>query len=846
MLPALTSTFGVGLVLGSYLTYFPLSIAVLLTVVCVVLTGLELRSILSARLAVSLLACLLAGCLYWVVFAWIAAHGPVPEPAGALPVRIDGTIVEAVRHAPGRVTALVRVTAIDDPTQILPFYLRLTWRDPDRDLHRGMRISTRAHVHSPSGTLNPRGFDYAAYLDAQGVDAVGSVSGPGAVEVLPAESGQAARAVHAFAATIENWRALVRSAAESLAQPCRGLFLSLTIGEQSSLTPEVREWFMATGTVHILSVSGSHLGLIALLSFVLFRRACLLLPSLLLLSLSRWLTASRLAAVLTFCPVAAYTLLAGAETATIRSSIMITVGLWALWRGSPQYVLHALAAAAGLTLLVHPPALYDISFQLSYVSVLVLALAIERGARRDASSEPSSSASGRAVCWLWESVRLTALVTLATLPLVAFYFNQVSWLGLVANLLVVPYVGFIVLPLDLLSAAWVIVTQSSVLPGAGLLEALGQGLISATRSLASLPGAEWFVAAPSLPMMVLYYLLGWGVMVGGPAHVSVSVRSAMVMGLFCIIVWWVWSPRPFDRDGQVRVTVLDVGQGDSIVIELPTGAVVLIDGGATYERFDMGRGVVAPFLWNRGIRRLDHVIATHPQLDHAGGLVWILEHFQVEHFWTNGVTRREEFWRKIEAALARQSIQSTVAAEGQPISAGEGCRMAVLNPPLRHDAPFTGSGESLNNLSVVTELTCGDRQMLFTGDIERETLARLAGSRVLSPIALLKVPHHGAKSSLDPAWLRAVKPDIAVVSAGQRNPYGHPAPEVLTAYRAAGAQVLRTDRDGAVWVDLDLRQQNLSFHTTGEWILQPALSSPNIRSAELENFTRLWHRWNWR
>lgn len=846
MLPALTLTFGAGLVLGSYLTYFPLSIAVLLTVVCGVLTVLELRSILSSRLALSLLACLLAGCVYWPLFSWFTPHGPVPETAGALPARIDGTIVEAVRHAPGRVTALVRVTTIDDPAQALPFHLRLTWRDPDRDLHRGMRISTRTHVHPPSGTLNPKGFDYAAYLDAQGVDAVGSVSGPGAVEVLEAESDPAARAVYAFAATIENWRALVRSAAESLGQPCRGLFLSLTIGEQSSLTPEVREWFMATGTVHILSVSGSHLGLIALLSFVLIRRACLLLPSLLLLSLSRWLTASRLAALVTLFPVAAYTLLAGAETATIRSSIMITVGLWALWLGSPQYVLHALATAAGLTLLAHPPALYDISFQLSYVSVLVLALAIERGAREDAPPELPSSAAGRAAWWLWESVRLTALVTAATLPLVACYFNQVSWLGIVANLLVVPYVGFIVLPLDLLSVAWVIVTQGSALPGAGLIEALGQGLISATRSLAGLPGAEWFVAAPSLPMMLLYYLLGWGLMVGGPAHVPVPVRNAMVMGLFCIVAWWVWSPRPFDRDGQVRVTVLDVGQGDSIVIELPTGAVVLIDGGATYERFDMGRGVVAPFLWNRGIRRLDHVIATHPQLDHAGGLAWILGHFRVEHFWTNGMTRREEFWRKIEAALARHSIQPKVAAEGQPIFSGEGCRMAVLNPPFRHDAPSTGPGESLNNLSVVTELTCGVRTMLFTGDIERETLARLAGSGRLGPITLLKVPHHGAKSSLETAWLRAVKPDIAVVSAGQRNPYGHPAPDVLAAYRSIGAQVLRTDRDGAVWVDLDLRQQHISVHTTHEWILRPVLSSETMRSVETDNFIRLWRRWNWR
>ncbi|WHZ15173.1 MAG: DNA internalization-related competence protein ComEC/Rec2 [Nitrospira sp.] len=843
MLPSLTITFVFGLVLGSYLAYFPLGVAFLLTVVCGILTLLELRAVLSSRQALSLLACLLAGCLYWVLFAWFTPHVPVPETTGALPARVDGTIVEAVRHAPERLTAIVQVTAIDEPAQMLPFHLRLTWRDPDRDLHRGMRISTGMHVHPPLGTLNPRGFDYAAYLDAQGVDAVGSVSGAGAVQVLEPEPGLT---VHGFASMIENWRALVRSAAQSLAQPSRGLFLSLTIGEQGYLAPEVREWFMTTGTVHILSVSGSHLGLIALLSFALIRRTCLLLPSLLLLSLSRWLTASRLAALATLGPVAAYTLLAGAETATIRSSIMIVVGLWALWLGSPHYMLHALAAAAGLTLLVHPPALYDISFQLSYVSVLVLALAIQPEAQRDGSPEPQSSAAKRALYWLRESVRVTALVTLATLPLVAFYFNQVSWLGLFANLLVVPFVGFILLPLDLVSAAWVIATHSHALPGSGLIDVLGEALISAIHLLAGLPGAEWFVAAPSLPMMLLFYLLGWGLLAGRSAHAAPLVRGAMVMGILCIVTWWLWSPRPFSRDGQVRVTFLDVGQGDSAVIELPTGAVVLIDGGATYERFDMGRGVVAPFLWNRGIRRVNHVIATHPQLDHAGGLAWILAHFSIENFWTNGVTRREEFWRKIEAVLAQQPLQPKVAAEGQLIAAAGACRMAVLNPPLRHEPSSGRKSESLNNLSVVTELTCGDRRMLFTGDIEREALARLTRSGILGHITLLKVPHHGAKSSLEPTWLSTITPNLAVLSAGRRNPYGHPAPEVLAAYRAAGVEVLRTDRDGAVWVDLDLRQQNLSVHTTSEWILQSALSSSNIRSAELENLTRLWRRWNWR
>jgi len=737
---------------------------------------------------------------------------------------------------------MVQVTGSDDPLLPTPYHLRLTWRDPDRDLRRGVQIRTRTHVHAPVGTLNPRGFDYAAYLEALGVDAVGSVSGAGAIEVL--DPGRESP-LHLLASLIEAWRSRVRAAAESLPQPGRGLFLSLTIGEQGFLDPDVREWFMTTGTVHILSISGSHLGLIALLSFALVRKACLLLPSILLLGLSRWLTATRLAALLTLGPVLAYTVLAGAETATIRSAIMIAVALWTVWLGSPHYLLHALAAAAGLTLVVNPVALFDISFQLSYVSVLALALALSRETPVDELPLPQESTAARIVYWFRESLRLTALVTLATLPLVACYFNQVSWMGLFANLLMVPFVGFIFLPISLLSVVWVIATDSSTLPGAAVIDSLGQGLITSTQVLAAFPGAEWFVAAPTIPMMLLFYLLGWALLAGWPAHATPLLRRSMASGLACILLWWLWSPRPFGGEEMVRVTFLDVGQGDSAVVELPDGTVTLIDGGATYERFDMGRSVVAPFLWNRGIRSIDHVIGTHPQLDHVGGLAWILAHFQVEKFWTNGAARQEEFWRRIEQAMVQRKLEATVATESRLISDGPACRMVVLNPWPSPVSTNSTKGESLNNRSVVTELVCREQRVLFTGDIERETLTRLTDSGTSAHIALLKVPHHGAKSSLERRWLDTIRPAVAVVSAGRRNPYGHPAGDVLAAYEAVGTQLWRTDRDGAIWADLDLRRQQLSIHSTREWILQPALPSADMWSIEQDNLRRLWRRWNW-
>ena len=184
MLPTLTIIFVLGLVLGSYLTYFPLSIAIVLLACTAGCVWLERQHRLTSQQSNVLLACLFGGCLHWTLCASFTPHVLLQDSARVLPVRLTGTIVEAVRHAPGRVTAMVQVTGSDDPQLPIPFHLRLTWRDPDRDLHRGLQIRTRIHVHAPSGTLNPRGFDYAAYLDALGVDAVGSVSGAGVIEVL--------------------------------------------------------------------------------------------------------------------------------------------------------------------------------------------------------------------------------------------------------------------------------------------------------------------------------------------------------------------------------------------------------------------------------------------------------------------------------------------------------------------------------------------------------------------------------------------------------------------------------------------------------------------------------------
>lgn len=440
---------------------------------------------------------------------------------------------------------------------------------------------------------------------------------------------------------------------------------------------------------------------------------------------------------------------------------------------------------------------------------------------------------------------MSGVVTVVTLPLVAYYFNQLPWLGLLANVVAVPVMGMLLVPIGLGAGIWQIIVGGSLLPLASANQWCLEHFVAAVRLVSMLPGVEWHVAAPSAPAMVMFYsclaLLWWRV--GGT-----TFRSAAGAGVLFLLLWWAWSPRMFLDGDHFRVTFLDVGQGDSAVVELPDGQVVLIDGGATYERFDMGRGVVAPFLWNRGIRIIDQVIGTHPQLDHVGGLAWVVRHFIVKKFWGSGETREEVFYRRLQHSLATQGLQEGVAREGQEIVSSGPCRMVVLNPPggedldvSLHDSEM--NGHELNNHSVVTRLTCGTHTMLFAADIEREGLSRMTRSTSQDSIEVLKVPHHGAVSSLNRDWLASVHPQYAVFSAGRHNPYHHPATVVLDAYVSEGCTLLRTDRDGGVWFTGGVADTSLHVHRARDLVWQRTSRASCLWACEQANWGRVVKLW---
>lgn len=825
-----------GLFLGSYLPFVPLTIVFILVVLAGVLTWYERKSPPFRRCGLILYAGLVLGLGYWFLGDWNTDAAELTSYVGSDDVTLSGTVVTPVVHGQDRRTMVVAVQWVqrEKARRLVRGRLRLTWREPDTDVFRGDTMTVRTRLRRPFGTRNPGGFDYGAYLRDRGIHVVATVKGPNRVQVQPPEAFDVGPWVWH---KIDQWRNQVRQAVNAtlLQQPARGLFLGVIVGEQRDIPVDVRDNFATTGTVHIISISGSHLGFLALLSFFVVRRMCRLLPASWLEKISCVLLPSQLAVLATIPLVVFYTLLSGSHVATVRSLMMILFYLGAVWIRRERHLLIPLALAALLTTLADPMAIYDCSFQFSYIAVLAIALVLswnERDARKDRVPQAVlEKLKNRGKLY----VLITLAVTVATLPLVAYYFNQVAWFGIFANAVVVPFVGSLVVPLGLGASVLVLLGGLEQLPFGGVHQTIITFLTGVVEMMAAIPGVRLHVASPSLVAIAGFYCCLMIVLLSRNC-----IRRWMSLGVLTLcLVWWVWSPRHVGEENVVRVTFLDVGQGDATVIELPDQT-ILVDGGVAHERWDMGRMVVAPYLWDQGIRRLDHVVATHPDLDHVGGLLWIIKRFEIGRYWSNGDQRSEDFYRKLTEAVEEKGLKEQAAGEGTEIISEGPCRLISLNPPLAARArSFVGTGR--NNRSVVLSLTCGTRSILLPADAEIKALDLLLDHPGVQAATVVKIPHHGSKSSLNRRWIQQLRAKTAVVSAGEGNWYGHPAQAVLRAYRHM--DVYRTDSDGAIVLSMDLNDGEQTIQRTKD--RSPVLLNPGNYSfgREWKNVLRLWENW---
>jgi competence protein ComEC len=583
---------------------------------------------------------------------------------------------------------------------------------------------------------------------------------------------------------------------DGLADRNQALYRALILGEQQAIDYDLRESFNVMGLGHVLAVSGLHVGLVAWFSFFLVRW---------LMSLSYTLTLrtdiKKVAAVVTCFPVVAYACLAGFQVSTQRAMIMVITYLFSILIGREREIWSTLALAAIMVLAIDPDAIFTISFQLSFgavIGIIWLSPGIINMVSEPFSSGGRKNIFSQIYFYVTGLIVITLTATIFLMPLTTFYFHRISVVSILANLMVIPILGFWILPLGLISSVLLYIIPSA----AGFLLKTGSYGLDVMMNIIQFwshySWASFWTVMPNLFEIVLFYCLIFCIcFIRGRRWAKIGL--ALVL-LICLVdvSYWIYQTR-FNR--HLRVTYLDVGQGNSALIQFPGRERLLIDGGGfLMSNSDVGRMVVAPFLFHSKILKVDYLALTHPDSDHMNGLIFIASNFEPREFWFNGDRVDKPAYNELMGIIESKKIKILLPSEmcdrEREIS---GVKIELLHP-LSGDSETGASYEdtNLNNNSLVLKITYNGTSFLFPGDIEREAEEALLSRAAALKSDILLVPHHGSKGSSTMLFLRAVSPKICVISSGSGNRFGFPHKETMDRLRETGATIMRVDESGAI------------------------------------------------
>ena len=692
-----------------------------------------------------------AGFLYALLRAHVLAPDPLPAAWESKDLEVEGKVVGLPQENAKRTRFEFDIQRIErsphDAAPVgLPWRVRLNWYHDAPSLRAGEGWRLKIRLKRPRGFANPGGFDYEGWLFRRGITATGYVRS-GDNRLLSPGTGNLARVRGALSERID---------AALGAAPLRPLVKALALGMREEMSSAQWDVLRKTGTAHLMAISGLHVGLVSGLAFGLFAFAWRMAGTSVLL-----VDAKRVGAMSAIAAALAYAALAGFSVPTQRAAVMVVCLMCAMLGRRPVALSTLLGRALIAVLLLDPFAVNETGFWLSFSAVaFILYGASGRLALR--------RSTGRALWWRFGWIQ--CLLGLALLPLGFWFFGEFPAAAPLANAFAVPWVSALVVP-PVLAGTLVCAVAPDL--GAPLLD-LGH------RALSWLWTAlEWLAlhipvlpAGPAAPRWQMLAALAGALLLFAPRGVPARWLGGLWMAP---LLFAPPSPVP---DGVLRVTVLDVGQGLSVVLRTRDHVLVYDTGPRYSERFDTGAAVVAPYLRHLGRREIDMLVLSHRHQDHLGGA--------------------ESVARRVSVGQVLTNVPSWVG-RATPCRAGRewrwnGARFTVLHPPPdRHD----GGNED----SCVIRATMGKTSVLLTGDIGEPSERELLDRWTLQSDVLL-VPHHGSGTSSSPDFLDAVQPRLAVVSYGYRNRFALPDPDVVARYRARGIPVLGTAREGTVEIDL--------------------------------------------
>ncbi len=659
-------------------------------------------------------------------------------------------------------TLIVHAEQLVKPSASMPAegLVRLTMPGPPPpDLLPGDRVIARATLSPVRPATTPGAFDYRAHLARQSIWIKGWVAAP--VFIARIRSQQDQDSWHRLRYLPERLRyRLSHFLDQTIEPPNLGVYKAIILGETSEIPEPVLENFKTTGTMHLLAISGLNMALLAwccggVIIWLLKRSPWLLLTA----------PIKKIGALATLLPLTGYALIAGFYTPVIRSLIMVVVFILALVMDRQWAVRTNLAIAALLMLLVTPEAFGAVSFQLSFAAVLSIACAAPF---ITASIQPPATPGEqpRMLTKLWSWLRATLLVSLAamagTLPLMLYHFNRFSPIAPLATLLIEPLLCIWSLLLGLMAG---LVLPCSTTAAALLLKAGTWGLeatdLIITR-LATLPLASIWLPTPN-PWEITWYYLGLTSIWFIKNRTLVPwVTATCLLLLLCGPVKTVLTAR---ASSEAAVSVVDVGDGSSVVMQLPHGQTIVVDCGSRTTDANVGSRLVAPFLWKNRISRLEQIVVSHPHTDHFNGVGFLLERFRPKVLWVNTTTSPDPRYNQMLALARSLDIEIRIPRPGEVLYEDGGTRLQNLAGFHLSDQ----ESQSVNQQSLVLRLEHGQTAMLLPGDIGQAEEEQLVQSGQPLRADVLLAAHHGATTSSSAPFLAAVAPSMIIVSGKEKD-----------------------------------------------------------------------------
>ena len=750
-------------------------------------------------------------CIGPLLFAFLVGLASLTwqeKPPTVLPPSLEGEVLsmsgviqdrqdrpDSIRLYLEQVNILPGQMQLQEPYVIANRVQITLYTQPSLEILPGDKIGFRAKLRSIRSLRNPGGFDYARYQRQRGI----TLSGYSKEDVAIIEP--------AFELSWNRYRQILSFwIMRVLPEEQQGLVEALMVGKRGLLNQELMEQLIVSGTIHLVAISGLHLGIAAGWSFYLIRWLLVLV-----IPLSRRWDMKRIAAALAMLPTIGYANLAGWSMPTQRATIMVCLFLLAVAVGRARDIWRVLAIAAIIVLIHQPGQLFSAGFQLSFLCVLALLYSIPLAQRTEKYHRYIKAVLG--------FVLASVMIMLVTSPVALYHFHRFSPYGLLANLFAIPFVSLLTIPLGLMA---MLTHEISPFLGDQLLLAMGYMVDIFHVVIAwvsQLPGAWQRLPGPSLLGLALC-MASWAM----AGLLGMAGKRGWSIALFILsfpLLQWPGDRPPQD---QLHLTALDVGQAQSVVVYSPDDGWSVYDaGGWSSARFNVGEAIISPYLWHHGVDHIKRLVISHPQRDHMAGAEQLLRNFQVDTLWVGYVSEKEKNQKTYRQLINRANKRGIpIRRIDQHFQVKQGDTTISVLPPIT-----LSQNRNSNARSLVVEIGFGEQRFLIPGDATKRTEHWLLRQKVIHPLTALLAPHHGSKTSSSPPFVYATHPQHIIFSVGYKNRYRHPHPQVLKRWQDSGSQIWRTDLQGAVMIQSDGRKD------------------VQITVAEPPAISPLQHLWSW-